>query len=480
MEGAGAFDDGHLMPTRAPGSRDGDRVDSRPTSLAIAQRALQQGRYEDAARHLSRAIGRLERKYGSDHVSLVAAIDQLAACHQHRARFVDAGMLYQRALSILDANGLRESLQAADVFHNLGSLEHAAGNWLRGEPFARLSVRMRTRLLGRTHPSVAAGLTALAALIDRQGRFEEAERLYRRALTILEREYGEHHHLVAVALNNLAAVRYARRAMEEAEALYRAARSIEMRQLGPDHPAVAFTTNNLAVLLSETGRGEEAASLFRDAIALFSRSLGPRHPNVGICLENQAQLLRRRRRSKAAAAARRRSARILAEVDAVNDAAVAVTGTVNPLFTSYRLSARPSAIHRLGVFAEEPIPKGFKVIEYTGERISRRESGRRWDPKRSYLFEIDDRLHLDGAIGGSGAEYINHSCAPNLKTRILKQHIIYFSKRNIARGEELTVDYKYDFDTDRMPCTCGAPTCRGAMNELPPTRASSSSSSSRR
>jgi SET domain-containing protein len=119
---------------------------------------------------------------------------------------------------------------------------------------------------------------------------------------------------------------------------------------------------------------------------------------------------------------------------------------------------------------DEAVPAWHKVIEYTGERITREESERRWDPKRSYLFELTARTHLDGAIGGSGAEYINHSCAPNLKTRILRRHILYYSVRPIAPGEELTVDYRYDHDTDRMPCSCGAPTCRGTMNMLPPSR----------
>ena len=122
------------------------------------------------------------------------------------------------------------------------------------------------------------------------------------------------------------------------------------------------------------------------------------------------------------------------------------------------------------MFADEAVPAWHKVIEYTGERITRAESERRWDPKRSYLFELTPRTHLDGAIGGSGAEYINHSCDPNLKTRIQKLHILYYSRRPIKAGEELTVDYRYEHDADRMPCHCGSPKCRGTMNMLPPKK----------
>jgi len=438
--------------------------------LTRGSRALADGRYADAAKTLARAVEAHEGAYGRSHVEVAVPLNQLAMAYRYLARFVDAGMAYQRALRLLQTNGRAESVEAADVFHNLGGLEHGAGNWLRGEPYAREAVRIRTKLLGRNHPAVASDLTALAALLDRQKKYAEAEQLNTRALTILEREYGSSHHLVAVALNNVAAIRYERGDRREAEALYRRALAIEEAQLGPSHPKVAFTLNNLAVLMKDTRRPQEAAALFKRALSLFEKEMGPSHPNIGICLENYAAVLKKLGQSSAAARTAKKAAQVLASVDAVNEESVAVTGTVNPLYTNFLLSARASAIHRLGVFAEEDIPAWRKVIEYIGERISVKESERRFNPKRSYLFELTTRTHLDGAIGGSGAEYINHSCDPNLKTRILRKHILYYSTRPIKAGDELTVDYRYDHDTERMPCHCGSSKCRGTMNLLPPKR----------
>jgi len=160
----------------------------------------------------------------------------------------------------------------------------------------------------------------------------------------------------------------------------------------------------------------------------------------------------------------KRAARILGNVEAVNDDAVALTGTINPERTRFRLAVRRSRINRIGVFADEPIPAKQQVIEYTGERVSRREASRRWDPKRSYLFFLNSYWRLDGAIGGSGAELVNHSCEPNMRARIRGNRIFYDSLRAITRGEELTLDYKYSADLPRMPCHCGAATCRGTMN----------------
>jgi hypothetical protein len=81
---------------------------------------------------------------------------------------------------------------------------------------------------------------------------------------------------------------------------------------------------------------------------------------------------------------------------------------VDPKFCQFRLRVGPSQIHRWGVYAAEPIPARRKVIEYTGEKISRRETKRRSERKLNYLFTLDKYWTIDGSVTGSGAEYINH------------------------------------------------------------------------
>jgi len=138
------------------------------------------------------------------------------------------------------------------------------------------------------------------------------------------------------------------------------------------------------------------------------------------------------------------------------------TPKLNPKYCCFRLRLGESKIHRWGVYAAEAIPAGRKVMEYTGEKIDWAEGNRR---KHSpYLFILDEAWMLDGAVGGSGAEFVNHSCAPNLVTRIMKKHILYMSRRRIRKGEELTVDYNYDDTDETFRCACGAPTCRGTIN----------------
>lgn len=142
------------------------------------------------------------------------------------------------------------------------------------------------------------------------------------------------------------------------------------------------------------------------------------------------------------------------------------TPTIDERYASFRLKIKPSKIHRWGVFALEDIPARRKVMEYTGERISRRETKRRSEEqgRMIYLFTLDNYWTLDGAVGGSGAEYINHRCDPNVEAEIRGQRIVYLTRRAIRKGEELTIDYHFARDIERIPCRCGSELCRGTIN----------------
>jgi SET domain-containing protein len=138
---------------------------------------------------------------------------------------------------------------------------------------------------------------------------------------------------------------------------------------------------------------------------------------------------------------------------------------IDPRFTCFPLEIRKSRIHRYGVYAKTRIPANRKVIEYTGERLNRRQAQQRSNNRLTYLFSVDNYWALDGAVGGSGAEIINHSCDPNLVSRIFKGHVIYMSLRSIQPGEELTVDYNFSKNGDRTPCSCGSVKCRGILEK---------------
>jgi SET domain-containing protein len=138
-------------------------------------------------------------------------------------------------------------------------------------------------------------------------------------------------------------------------------------------------------------------------------------------------------------------------------------------------AVRNSRIHGRGVFATDRIPKGTRLIEYTGEIVTWKVADLRYADDGSngfhtFLFDIDGKRVIDAAVGGNAARWINHSCAPNCEAVGEGDKIFIDAIRTIKPGEELTYDYGFVFLERHTPalkaryrCQCGAKTCRGTM-----------------
>ncbi|MGA8308574.1 MAG: SET domain-containing protein-lysine N-methyltransferase [Terriglobales bacterium] len=145
---------------------------------------------------------------------------------------------------------------------------------------------------------------------------------------------------------------------------------------------------------------------------------------------------------------------------------------INPRLARFRLNIGKSRIHRWGVFAVERIPAWSDVIEYVGEIVDPRECCRRArNSQETYAIVLDGVRIIDGSVGGSGAEIINHSCNPNMRYRLVGDHVYCQSIRIIEPGEELTADYRFRSEGPETPCRCGSPNCRGTINLIEATKA---------
>jgi len=146
------------------------------------------------------------------------------------------------------------------------------------------------------------------------------------------------------------------------------------------------------------------------------------------------------------------------------------------------LEVRPSAIEGSGAFARCCIPKGTRIIEYAGERITpamahdRYGRDSRWvddffdEEPHFYLFTVDSNIIIDGGVNGNEARFINHSCMPNCEAVTENGRAYIEALRPIKEGEELTFDYRLDGGPDvteedklRYACFCGTAFCRGTM-----------------
>ena len=127
---------------------------------------------------------------------------------------------------------------------------------------------------------------------------------------------------------------------------------------------------------------------------------------------------------------------------------------------------KKSNIDKRGLCASKNISTGSRIIEYIGKIISNKEVDKnpKFDnTKDIYLFDINNRLSLDGDYKWNTARLINHSCNPNCEVEGKGSKLWITAIKDIKKDEELSYDYGFSYDSDykQFPCKCRSKNCVG-------------------
>lgn len=135
-----------------------------------------------------------------------------------------------------------------------------------------------------------------------------------------------------------------------------------------------------------------------------------------------------------------------------------------PPYQKFAVDVRQSPIDGHGVFAAEPIRARLKIGEIRGESISVAEARiRATRAERIMIVELSERKAIDFSRSTDPMRFTNHSCRHNARLCIRQGRVEFYAVRDIAPGEEITVDYGETHHEGRLRCRCGAPGCRGAL-----------------
>ena len=253
------------------------------------------GRFAEAERACRHALGGYEAVEGPRHPDVARALVELGLILEARDRLRDAARCHRRALALIaDATrdpdlgrlALRARIALAGIDRSLGAYDDANRGY-------EAALRETRRRFGPRDPFVPGILNNLGVLRKAQGRYDEAQVMYRQALGLVDRHDRES---LATLAHNLGGIEHARGRFARAEP--HARRSVELRTalLGAGHPAVAADLVALAAILEGRGRLAESAGLYRRALALFRRRLGNRSLEVGLGLAGLATVEQQRGR----------------------------------------------------------------------------------------------------------------------------------------------------------------------------------------
>jgi len=174
--------------------------------------------------------------------------------------------------------------------NNLALLYVAQGKYPEAEPLYKRCLQLRKKFLGENHPDTLISINNLACLYFSQGRYAEAEQLFKRCLQLSEKVLGKKHPETLARINNLASLYQAQDRYTEAERFRKRCFQMCEKELGVKHKNTLLSINNLADVYFSKGRYNEAEPLYKRCLQLREELLGENHPDTLISINNLACL----------------------------------------------------------------------------------------------------------------------------------------------------------------------------------------------
>lgn len=275
----------------------------------------------------------------------VASVDcSIGDIYLSLARYDEAIMAYQKALSVFKSLKGENHPSVALVFVRLADLYNKTGNFKESRSHCENALRIFGKpTLGTTSEEIASGLTDVSAIYESMSEHEQALKLLQKALKMynnapgqqstiagIEAQMGVLHYILGnysasyaafkntiaklrvcgekksaffgIALNQMGLVCVQRHAIKEAAGLFEEARTVFEQVYGPHHPETLGVYSNLAGTYDAMGRLDEAIELLEHVVEIREVKLGTANPDVDDEKSRLAELLKeggrvRRRRA---------------------------------------------------------------------------------------------------------------------------------------------------------------------------------------
>jgi serine/threonine protein kinase/tetratricopeptide (TPR) repeat protein len=204
-----------------------------------------------------------------------------ARAHELAKRALDA------RLSLLGP----EDPKTLESMAQVGWILNREGKYVEAEKMERQALDGERRVLGPEDPLTIETMANMAFIVQGPGHFEEGEKLARETIDVATRRLGPESAPVLRSMSNLGAALWNQGRYAETEQEFRQLIDADRRVSGPDHPDTLKAMSVLALAIQSQGRLAEAEQMYREVLAAQQRVLGPDHPSTVGTMFNLAGLL---------------------------------------------------------------------------------------------------------------------------------------------------------------------------------------------
>jgi class 3 adenylate cyclase/tetratricopeptide (TPR) repeat protein len=229
------------------------------------------------------------REYGAEPDGAPELLNKAGRYLAQRGRYPESEAISRGALALAERLGA-EHPEVATSLGNIAIVLQRSGRYAEAQPLYERSLEIRERVLEPDHPSLAISNSNLGNLHYEKGNYQSAVAYWERSTGVFAKAYGEDHEGLATAIFNTARAYEKMGRYAEAQPLDERAFAIRQRALGGDHPHVALSLSSMANLETRRGNYAEAERLHEQSLHIRERALGRDHDEVGESLNELATL----------------------------------------------------------------------------------------------------------------------------------------------------------------------------------------------
>jgi len=217
-----------------------------------------------------------------NHPHLIITQTNIAHIHRQLGQHEDARTEYQTVLEMQIVAVGEDGLQLAETHACIGLMSSRMEDNEDTVKSYQAALRVYRHHYGTNeHPNIASTLNSIGLALFKQGVFELAKGCFSEGLRIRSKILGPSHPDVAILWYNGATVCAELGEEDEAITMYKEALRVEKCSLGNEHPDVVLTLQHLGQVYQQLGKLEQSIGYYEEAIAISRDQVDPKPQEMG-------------------------------------------------------------------------------------------------------------------------------------------------------------------------------------------------------
>lgn len=261
-------------------------LDLIPVLEQLAALCHRAGDYDEAQAYYDKMLTIRQAAWtcAANTIALIKVSHSLGLLHRIKQSFAEAEPHYKRALELSNTHYGIKHPETVLRRNYLAGLHFAWGKYTEAEQLLKTSLIFYEETQGKDHEVTAVCLYALA-LVTRRSENLVSENFFKRSVNLMKTDITrlsmDQPHDLFLALMHLSHDRFSEGRFDEAEELFRHSLLMELEEIWPEHPLVADSYQLLGDLYRSFSMGQQAEYFYRNALRIREQVFGPDHLKVG-------------------------------------------------------------------------------------------------------------------------------------------------------------------------------------------------------